>query len=235
MGMQGLTVVLLPGIDGLGKMFGPLKEYLDPVVRTQVIAYPPDRRLSYPQLAEQVRQQLPSGPFCIIAESYAGPLALHLCREPGLAALVLCCTFVSNPRPWLARLARPFLWRWVLGIKPSHWMARFFVTGPSASDELLEHVLAFRRVVDTGVFRDRLLNVFAVDMRQALRDCPVPLLHLHAKHDRVVLPYSTKEIRQVRPDIPSVQIDGPHYLLQMAPSQCAEVILPFLETHAVPG
>ncbi|MEJ2362965.1 MAG: alpha/beta hydrolase, partial [Gammaproteobacteria bacterium] len=103
-----LTAVLLPGIDGTGRMFGPLSAQLPSWLQPQVIAYPGDRLLSYAQLVEYVLPRLPKGrPYILIAESFAGPLALQLSTHANkyLRVLVLCATFVRNPRPHLARLA----------------------------------------------------------------------------------------------------------------------------------
>jgi pimeloyl-ACP methyl ester carboxylesterase len=78
------------------------------------------------------------------------------------------------------------------------------------------------------VSRHRLYAIFAVDVRAQLKNCNVPVLHLYARQDHLVLRSSTREIQQVRPDIPSIGIDGPHYLYQMRPQTCAAAIERFL-------
>jgi pimeloyl-[acyl-carrier protein] methyl ester esterase len=231
-----ITAVLLPGIDGTGRMFGPFIEKLPSWLSPQVIAYPGLQQLSYVQLTTLVLSQLPvAGPFILIAESFAGPLALQLTTKagPNLKAVVLCATFVSNPRPHLARLAPLLLQEPILSRPPQKWLARLFVTGFDAPDAMLEQALEIHRHVSVPVILHRLHEVIHVDVGAILRHCRLPILHLYALHDHLILQHATREIQQLRPDIPSIGIDGPHYLLQTRPKQCMTAIKKFLYENAI--
>lgn len=226
-----VIAVLLPGIDGTGKMFGPLIEQLPDCVEPQVISYPTQEELSYQQLTDYVFARLPQGrAYIIIAESFAGPLALMLTERTteNLKAVILCATFLSNPRPWLARLAPVLLNEWLVSQPPRKWMARLVITGSSASDEMLERVLMIHKEVSPRVLLRRLREVINVNVRQQFKQCRIPVLHFFARHDHTVLNYSTREIQSMRPDIKSIEIDGPHFLLQTRPKQCMQHIEPFL-------
>ena len=97
-----IALVLLPGMDGTGQLFGRFLEALGPEVRAIVIAYPPAQNLDYSQLEAFVRSKLPSDqPFVILGESFSGPIAVSIAASPpdGLRGIVLCCSFVRNPRP----------------------------------------------------------------------------------------------------------------------------------------
>lgn len=228
-----LTAVLLPGIDGTGKMFGPLISELPDWMTPRVLDYPTQDVLSYPQLAQRLLPRLPDSPFIIIAESFAGPLALLLSEQnhPQLKALVLCATFVSNPRPWLSKLAPLVLHEWVMAQPPRKWMARLFVTG-DAPDDMLERALAIHKTVAPRVTLNRLREVLAVDVRKIFCACRIPLLHLYAQHDRLITRYPTRELQRLRPDVPSIGIDGPHFLLQTRAAQCWRAIENFLHMQA---
>ena len=230
--MEKLTAILLPGIYGTGKMFGPLLDYLPDWIAPQIMNYPSQEVLSYAELTEYVVQRVPEqGEFIIIAESYAGPLALMVCeRIPArVKALVLACTFVTNPRPWLSIPVKWWLRDWMLGIKPRDWMVKALVTGFDVSDAMLARIYTIVRQVAPAVMRHRLYDVFAVDVRDKLTQCVVPMLHLYGEHDHLILNYSTREIQRLRPDIPSIGIDGPHYIYQLRPQQCSEHIEEFLQ------
>lgn len=232
-----LTVVLLPGIDGTGKMFGPLINQLPDWLMPLVLDYPTQDVLSYPELAAQLFTRLPADtPFIIVAESFAGPLALMLSENAGpqLKALVLCATFVSNPRPWLSKLAPLVLHEWVMAQPPRKWMARLFVTG-DAPDDMLERALSIHKTVSPRVTLQRLREVLAVDVRNIYRNCHIPLLHLYAQHDRLITGYPTRELQRLRPDVPSIGIDGPHFLLQTRPAQCYGNIQRFLAGQGLPA
>lgn len=228
--MDKLTAILMPGIDGTGKMFGPLMACLPDWIAPQVIHYPCEDVLSYDELTEHVLAQLPEGDFIILAESFGGPLALMLyTRLPTrVKAIILTCTFLTNPRPWLSKPAKWLMRDWMLAMKPRKWMAKMFVTGFDISDEMLARAFAIHEQVATKVTRHRLYDVFDVDVRDLLKHCEVPLLHLYGEHDHLILKYSAREIQAVRPDIPSKCIAGPHYLYQMRPAQCSEQIDKFL-------
>jgi pimeloyl-[acyl-carrier protein] methyl ester esterase len=111
MSADALTLVLLPGMDGTDRLFAPLIEALGPDVRVQVIRYATTSTAGYRELTDFVRQALPAkGEYVLLGESFSGPIAVSIAAQapPGLKALVLCCTFVSNPRPGLAPF-RPLL------------------------------------------------------------------------------------------------------------------------------
>jgi len=231
---QDIKAVLLPGIDGTGRNFGPLMAQLPDWLPPVVIAYPSQQVLDYAQLVELILPQLPEhAPYILIAESFAGPLALQLSMHAGsqLKALVLCATFVSNPRPHLTRLAPLLLHESLLRISPPKWLARYVVTGLDASDAMLEQVLEIHRQVAPRVLLQRLYQVIHVDVRETLRHCPLPVLHLYATRDHTILQAATREIQAIRPDIPSIGIEGPHFLLQTRAPQCVAAIVNFLEKN----
>ncbi|MEK7485026.1 MAG: hypothetical protein AABZ60_11925 [Planctomycetota bacterium] len=91
-------IVLLPGLDGTGKLFEPFlktcPEILDPVV----ISFPTQKFLPYSELENWVLERIPKpDPFLLLAESFSGPLAIRLTQRLGseLLGLVLCNTFIQ--------------------------------------------------------------------------------------------------------------------------------------------
>jgi len=234
--LEQLNAILFPGIDGTGKMYGPLLECLPDWIAPQVMNYPTQRVLSYTELTDDVLRRLPvAGEFIIIAESFAGPLALML-RErvpERVKALVLCGTFLSNPRPWLSIPARWLLRDWMLAMEPNKFLGKVFVTGFEISDAMLAKAISIHKEVSPTVIRHRLYDVFAVDVRTLYKQCPAPMLHLYGEHDHLILKHSAREFQRLRPDVPSVSINGPHYLYQMRPQQCSEQIVAFLQQRGI--
>ena len=109
-------LLLLPGMDGTARLFQRFDAALhaQAAIETQAIAYPA-APLDYAALEAFVRERLPRNrPFVVLAESFSGPLgaALRADPPPGMCALILCCSFVRNPRPLLAPL------RHLLGMVP---------------------------------------------------------------------------------------------------------------------
>lgn len=233
---QSMIAVLLPGLDGTGRMFTPFLAHLPSGLQPQVIAYPQDEVLSYAQLVEFVLPQLPSDrPFVLIAESFGGPLALQISTRTNknLRALVLSATFVRNPHPHLSRLAPLLLRKPILSRRPLKWLARLFVMGVDVSKEVMEAGLEAHQLVSPHVIAQRLYEVIRVDVSAELRECRLPVLHLYALHDHLIMQEPAREIQRIRPDIESIGIDGPHYLLQTRPQQCAEAIEKFLQENGI--
>jgi hypothetical protein len=102
-----MTLVLLPGMDGTGRLFTGFRALLDPRFKVTVVSYPSDQPLGYSELEILVRSSLTENrPFVLLAESFSGPLAIPIAASlpSGLAGLVLCFTFSRSPWPWLSKL-----------------------------------------------------------------------------------------------------------------------------------
>ena len=228
-----LRIILLPGIYGTGLLFEPLINALPEDYDCRVISYPTHEVLSYSELVHYVAEKIPQDkPFVILAESFAGPLGLMLSEILGenLAALILVCSFVKNPRPWLSKLAWLVLHDRLLAIPPSRFMAKFMIAGFEVDDEMLALAFAIQKKVLPRVFRSRLQEVMAMDVSECLRSLSIPLLHLYATGDRIIPRSAQRVIARLKPDAISVAIDGPHYLLQTKAEQSVRHITKFLES-----
>jgi pimeloyl-ACP methyl ester carboxylesterase len=113
-----MLLILLPGMDGTGRLFGPLLGILPPGLEAAVVAYPPDRPCGYAELLPIVEAAVPDeGEFLILGESFSGPLALLLAarRPRGLRGVILCASFARSPLPsfarWFRYLIRSFWFR----------------------------------------------------------------------------------------------------------------------------
>src|SRR3979490_2643495 len=98
------AVVLLPGLDGTGKLFAEFAQHLRPSVDPIIVPYPKDQVLGYDELEALVLASLLSNRlFVLLGESFSGPIAIRIAaRAPaGLVAVILCGTFAKNPFPWL--------------------------------------------------------------------------------------------------------------------------------------
>src|SRR5690349_12020217 len=105
------AVVILPGMDGTGKLLDDFAAALKPELDPIVLSYPGDRPLGYSELESLARAALPQDrPFVIVAESFSGPIAVAIgaSQPAGLRGLILCCSFVRNPIP-VTRCLAPFI------------------------------------------------------------------------------------------------------------------------------
>jgi surfactin synthase thioesterase subunit len=72
----------MPGLDGTSLLSAPLVDRLAELgIRTEVLAYPGRGSQDYASLADALRIRLPTTPFVLLGESFAGPLAIQLAAE----------------------------------------------------------------------------------------------------------------------------------------------------------
>jgi pimeloyl-ACP methyl ester carboxylesterase len=211
------TLVLLPGLDGTGMLFKSFIAALGSRAKTIVVIYPPDRALGYAELENVARGFLPADePYYLLAESFSGPIGISIAASapPNLRGLILCCSFARNPLPWLA-FARSLI--------------RFAPMNPPIA--LLSHFVLgrFRNLAHRAALKDALGHVsplalrararaaLSVDVSTELEQIEIPILYLRASKDRVVSSACSAWIAALAPHTRIEVVQGPHFLLQVAP------------------
>ncbi|MBI3865568.1 MAG: alpha/beta fold hydrolase [Planctomycetia bacterium] len=228
----GVSLVLLPGMDGTGQMFNSFTAALPATIRSVVVTYPPDRPLGYPELEAIAEQAFPAeGWFVVLGESFSGPLAMRIAARghPRLAGIVLIASFVHNPLPRLGPILRPFVGSWSFGFPPPCWTIRRYLAGADAPDDLIAEFQGAVRTVSPAVMAKRAREVLAVDVRGLLPRIRVPVLLLVAGHDRLVSTKMKDDFRELGDFFKYVCVDAPHLILQRKPESAAEIIEGFLQ------
>jgi len=231
---QRTRIILLPGLDGTGKLLESFVAACPPEFEPVTIAYPRDRVLDYASLAEVVGKEIADDvPTILLGESFGGPLALKLAslRPKNLVGVVLVATFVLPPAMPIARFLP-----WGIGfrMRAPVYAIRAALAGKTASGELLLRARDVVREVNADVLAARVRSTLAVDAREWLRDCPAPILYLAGKQDRLVKPRSFEAIRKIRPDVTRHEIDAPHFVLQIAPEAAWRAIAEFVADRLSP-
>jgi pimeloyl-ACP methyl ester carboxylesterase len=222
------AIVLLPGMDGSGMLFGDFIAALG--FKPLVVAYPPDTPLTYDELEHFVHRALPADePYILLGESFSGPIAIRVAsrKPPGLCALVLVCTFAALPPP------RPpqSLQKYVAALP--FWRLPIAVAAPALFGIhevplLRDRLLAAAAQVTPKVWRTRMHAVLSVDVTAHLADIDVPILYLRASADRIIADAACEHIGRAKPTMCIVSIDGPHALLQTKPVECAAALKQFV-------
>jgi pimeloyl-ACP methyl ester carboxylesterase len=227
------TLVLLPGMDGTGEHFAPLLAVLTDRFPTLVVRYP-DEPLDYQHYEQIARAALPQDrPFILLGESFSGPIALSIAADPpaGLVAYVLCASFASCPH-WILRVVRPFL-----EVIPTHRVpnavAAYFLMGRFATPELRRANAAALRRVSPRTLSARLKAVAEVDVSEKLGRIRVPGLYLRGTEDRLVPAAICHALARTASNVHVVEIEGPHFLLQVSPQLAAKAIADFVSSPAV--
>jgi pimeloyl-ACP methyl ester carboxylesterase len=219
----GVSLVLLPGLDGTGRLFDRFVRLAPSTLSITEVSLPIDRILSYDDLAELVRPSIPDERVVLLGESFSGPLALRLAALVQPLGVILCASFVRSPA--LHRLSAAPL-SFLLKASPPVSVVSALLSG---GDEPLAAELA-RAVltVDREVIASRVRMVLEVDATSDLRQYGGPLLYLRAMRDRVVSKRQATLLHELRPDAVIAEIDGPHLLLQTRPEDCWKHVASFV-------
>ncbi|WP_445147021.1 alpha/beta fold hydrolase [Dyella sp. Tek66A03] len=230
-----VTLVLLPGMDGTGELFEPIVAAVGQRFPVKIIRYPASEPLGYPELESVVRSSLPTdGPFVVLGESFSGPIAVAVAASHpnGLIGLVLCCTFVRNPRPRLRPLS--FL---IDALPTGSLFARgagVALLGRFSTPELRQMFLRAVAKVAPATFRARLRSVLEVDVTNELAAVQVPILYVRAVADSVVPAGAAELVKSIQPKLKLVDVRAPHFLLQVEPGKAADLIGEFVDAICHP-
>lgn len=224
-------LVLLPGLDGTGKLFAQFVEALGAAVDTQIVRYPVDRRLGYGELEQLVRAALPTERrYVLLGESFSGPIAIRIGADPPprLIGIILCVTFAKNPYPLLG-WARPLAARLPVKSLP-RWFRAPFMWGAASPTRAPAKVDRATAGVDDEVLRHRIAALLAVDESAALARIKLPILVLRATGDHVIRNAATRHMLRTQPRAQLIEIEGPHLLLQTRADECRSAVTLFMQT-----
>jgi pimeloyl-[acyl-carrier protein] methyl ester esterase len=223
-------LVLLPGMDGSVELLRGFAAMLPMGMETETLWYPTDQWTSFKDLAGTLRGALPvDEPFVLVAESFGVPLAILIAamEPPNLKGVVLCSGYATSP---VRGLKRNVVW----DIAPlvSHVtlpgiLAKYLMVGDEAPPELVQSVRDAVSWVTPKVLAGRVREALNVDVRGELAQVKVPVLYVQPTRDRLIHASCVEEMRLVKPGR-TVEIIGPHLLLQAEPALCAEAVAQFV-------
>jgi pimeloyl-ACP methyl ester carboxylesterase len=225
------TIVLLPGLDGAGELFGPfLGALADKAIRADhclVLPLPADIPQDYQSLAEHVSKSLPDGDLILLAESFSTPLAMLLAEshQARVRGMILVAGFCQSPVPPGIGLLplRP-----LLAFSPPVPIVEHFLTGIAAPPGCLDAVMETLHKSHSRVLASRVRTVLA--LRES--DCPaprgLPVLLIQARQDHLIPWEAQSQLERHFPDARVAWINGPHLLLQTEAHACASAVASFL-------
>ena len=219
-------------MDGTGEMFEPLMRAIAATSaksKIQILRYPSNQPLNYEELIEFAASRLPTTPSVLIAESFSGPIAIALAaRFPNtIERVVLSTSFVRNPLPWLALMA-PMIDFLPIAHAPI-WLMQQQLFNGKATPELNLALARAINSVSSAVMRTRLKAIFSVDASKSLRLLTQPVLYLQADADRLVAEHCAQEVKSALASTTIRRLEGPHCLLQIAPTQAWQAIQTWLQ------
>lgn len=231
---QRLIVCLLPGLDGTGRLYDRLTADLTVDFDVQVIGYPVDEFDGYQALADALAPCLPQDrPFLIIAESFAGPLAVLLAAvaPPGLRGVVIAASFLRNPVAQAGLLSRVLRFLPAWAPPPPLPVLEAALMGGWKDTEVKRELEASLRLVKPKVLKARLMATLRVDVRVEFQRIKAPVLYLRANRDRLLQSGAEKDFAIF--GVWRIDIEAPHFVFQAVPSPAAEAIRNFLRDRDI--
>ena len=229
--MESVSLVLLPGLDGTGRLFDPLIGYLPEGINPIVVSYPNDRPYGYQDLIKIVNKCLPDNDdFVILGESFSGPLSIMIAgqRPKRLIGLILCATFAKKPFRFLPSWAGYFSISPIYQLWPATIKLRAIIA-KGKYDNLVQMALKAIESVKPEVVSARVKEILNVNVEQDLVEINVPMLYMRSRKDYLIKKHNIKRIKRLKKDIEVIDIDTQHFLLQLKPEKAAYEITRFIQ------
>ncbi|MCL4679014.1 MAG: alpha/beta hydrolase [Alphaproteobacteria bacterium] len=227
---QPPLIVLLPGLDGTGRLFEPLLAYIGDLPQHQVISYK-----NIPQnlndLAGDVEARLDKNrPVLLVAESFSSLVALRLLERGNLqlAGILFFAGFARAPCPLLinvARFAPSFLIKFFAS---NRLLAKLFFLTNKMPLDVFDLYVDVVRGIPADVFKIRLQILHQAKKPPSFKT-RVPFGLLRVKNDLLVSKRATDELSALCDDLFLREADGTHFFIQTRPEQSAGIIREFLQ------
>ncbi|MDP3501943.1 MAG: alpha/beta hydrolase [Myxococcales bacterium] len=224
-----MKLLLLPGMDGTGRLFRRFVEVLPAHLMAVVASYDAQTRMSSDELLNQLPRL--DEPHVIVGESFSGPLAVRCAAgNSNVRGVVLVASFVQPPRPFLSTLAT--LGTLLFRRPPPRLLVREVLLGGAVADALVDEVRDAIASVRPDVLTFRLRQLGVVDVRPELAQLNCPLLYLRARRDRLVPATCGARVVATGARRSLIDVDTGHLIVQSRPVESAQHVDDFIRTLA---
>lgn len=224
--------VLLPGLDGTGLLFEPLRAALPKDIESSIVSYPSQTPHSYQELGQVVADVLPKNSiYALIAESFSGPIAIRVAAAAPVppCALVLCASFARCPVGPLSVAVLQAMSGLLSRLRPPEWFVRRYLLGEDVPTRLIESFYRALASVSTPVLRSRLDALLRVNVVHDLAALSMPILYIQGSRDRLVREQSLCVVRECSNRVQVAVVNAPHLVLQREPGRCVQLITRFFD------
>ncbi|MCW8930881.1 MAG: hypothetical protein OQL19_11655 [Gammaproteobacteria bacterium] len=218
---HNLELILLPGMDGTGILFKPFLNSLSQDISTKIIHYPFDQELSYNELVSYVQKQLPTDKeYILLAESFSGPIAYKLVNNEKLKAIIFVASFIQPPNKLLILSKILPLSLFIPKQLPNVFLK--FLLGPLASKEVYKLVNESLNKVEKHVLSFRLKEMAKLSKNNI--ETINKSIYIQGISDNLVSPKHAGKIEQISQESKLYKVEGSHFILQVNPERCSEIV-----------
>jgi pimeloyl-ACP methyl ester carboxylesterase len=218
-----MKLVLLPGLDGTGDLFAALLIELSEF-ECRVITLPATGAQDYPSIVEQVKEKLPKDDFVLVAESFSGPIGAVLASKglPQMKGVIFVASFLSPPKKLLVGFARYLPLKMLSKMPLAGYFHKLLFLGPDASHQLVDLFQQTILSLSPQIIKARLKSIQSLSVSSENLD--LPAAYIQALSDRLVPAGKIVEFKSRFENLTVQPIEGPHFILQSKPAECAVAI-----------
>lgn len=220
------SFVLLPGLDGTGKLFDRFRAVVGAAHQCVVVRYPEDAK-TIDELVAVARNSIDGVDHpVVIAESFSGAVLARLLSEQKceIRAAVFVASFVETPRRHLLNLALSVPEAIARFALPS--VVKHFCVNGCDDVALCEAILRAVESVPHRTLSARLALLRGLE--EGVIETALPVLALRASRDRVLDRFAQNSVQRRIHSARIEVVDGPHLLLQAEPGVCWREIESFV-------
>ena len=213
-------------MDGTGKLFESFLRFFG-ADECEIIPLPDAGPQDYESLAKGIYPQLPNEPFTLLAESFSGAIAIRLIamRHEHLRKAVFASSFLSSPGTLRTRIMARLPLGKCVGLPLAPPGVKYFCLGRDASKANIAELIKVVEEVPSDILKLRLREMSNLSNMPGSFD--IPALCLIATRDKLVQG-ARHEFEQTFENVDVQEIDGPHFLLQACPEECACQVRAFM-------
>lgn len=216
--------VFMPGFDGEASLRRHFIAELGRRREVRAVSYP-NRLLG--SLDEYRAHAMAQAPVdwrpVLVAESFSGLVAARWAAlDPRVAAVVLCGSFARNPLGHATALgaALPAL----VKLGPALLNPAVQASDNAARRRWSEEFTRTLGALRNEVVAERLRLIATEDVTESLGALAVPVVIVQFEHDLVVARAAREHLEAACPRAHVVRLEGPHFMLEIRPRECAQAI-----------
>ncbi|WP_462168577.1 alpha/beta fold hydrolase [Pseudoalteromonas lipolytica] len=222
-GARAIKLILLPGMDGTGKLFEPILASLPSNLDAQVITLSSLQGNDIKSQAEEVARLIGKQEVIIFAESYSGSIAYELAQfeSVNIKHIVFAASFLSRPSYFSKFGAITPLFILRLNLVPSFILSWLFFGSLKRNDQVKLFKQALK-LVPNSTLKARLKII--ASLTEPEKQIKVPCTYIQATKDKLVNPESITVFQRLCVNLKTERVIGGHFIAQSNPKKCAEVV-----------
>ncbi|MBQ4810359.1 alpha/beta hydrolase [Pseudoalteromonas luteoviolacea] len=224
-----MRLVFLPGMDGTGILFEPIKKCIAESCSYEVVTLSSLSSNNPKEQAVEIAEQFKSEEIVIFAESYSGLIAYELCQLSGVTVkhVFFAASFLSRPS-LLAKFSALIPLSMMRHRIVPFAILSYLLFGSANRTELVKLFYKALDNVSNKALKERLKIIRrAIEPVEKIQQ---PTTYLNASADYLVNKKVISAFKRVCLELNVVNIQGGHFIAQSNPEKCWQEVSRIIES-----